>query len=118
MGARDFEPLGAGASSVVLDMGSGQALRLGLGALTPIAPVGEVVQPLMRLCMSGLRAEVVPKADTAGITDADVLAMTSLLAAKGYEFSDAGTDNLGRINGRLFVIDPGAVRAMSCPRSG
>lgn len=118
MGPRDFKPLGAGASSVVLDVGRGQALRLGLGDLAPIAPVREVVQPLLRVCMGGLRAEVVPKADTAGITEADVLAMSSLLAAEGYEFSDAGTDNLGRVCGRLLVIDPGAVQAMNRPASG
>lgn len=102
-------PLGAGAGSVILDAGKDRVLRLGLGALTPIPRIPEVIQPIASGSHKGIRFEIMPMADTQGISADDVLEMAKRLAEKGYEFSDPGTDNLGRIAGTLVVIDPGAV---------
>lgn len=108
LGIRPTAVLGAGASSVVLDTNRG-ALRLGLGE--PAGPFvsPHVIRALQRGSVGGLRYELMPKADTADITQADVDAMSALLLGEGLRFSDAGTDNLGRVNGRLVVIDPGAI---------
>lgn len=100
--------LGAGASSIVIDTNAG-ALRIGSGDLVPSFNSKNVIQPIASGVSGGLRYELMPKADTAGVTQADVDSISEALRGEGLEFSDAGTDNLGRVNGRLVVIDPGSV---------
>jgi len=101
--------LGAGAGSIVLDTDKG-ALRLGAGKLGDSIKSSNVIQPIASGEVGGLRYELMPKADTANITEEDVKAMSETLAKEGLEFSDPGTDNLGRVDGKLVVIDSGAVQ--------
>lgn len=108
-GLRDLKPLAGGASSVVLDAGD-SVVRLGMGELASRAQIGEMLQPTASGKVGNIRYEILPKAETANITEADVTAMHAALEKQGYEFSDPGTDNLGRFQGRSVVIDPGAVR--------
>ncbi len=109
--------VGGGAGSVVLDIGGDRVARMGRGTATPLPNIPEVLQPLAQQTLGDLRVEIFPKVETAGITEAEVQQMHQSLAAQGYAFSDAGTDNLGRLpDGRLVVIDPGAVsRAPEAP---
>lgn len=108
-GIDTMQPLGYGASSVVLDACDGRVVRLGFGALVALPPIPEVLQPLASGTAGHVRFEIMPRADTHGMTDADVRDVAARLAQRGYEFSDAGPDNIGRIDGRVVVIDPGAV---------
>jgi DNA helicase-2/ATP-dependent DNA helicase PcrA len=106
---RIYGVLGTGASSVVLDTDAG-ALRLGVGSLAPPIPSENVIQPIKSGVVGGLRYELMPKADTSNITDADLEKLSKLLASEGFAFTDRGVDNVGRINGKLVVIDPGSVQ--------
>ncbi len=107
--------LAAGASSVVLATPDGQSVvRLGPTADRPAIP--EVLQPTARTVAGGYMAETLPRVQTDGITNADVEAMRGQLASRGYEFSDPGTDNLGRTpDGRLVVTDAGEVSKFATP---
>ncbi|MFG6417067.1 hypothetical protein ACG02S_24530 [Roseateles sp. DC23W] len=109
LGVEALAPVGYGASSVVFDVGHGLAVRLGVGAPADVPRIAGVIQPLARGPAGGARFELMPLAATAGITDSDVLAVAATLARQGYAFSDPGPDNVGRVDGELLVIDPGAV---------
>lgn len=109
LGVKDLAHLGAGASSVVLDVGDGLAVRLGLGAPLDMPRIEGVIQPLARGTAGTARFELMPLADTDGVTEADLQLLAEMLDAQGYRFSDAGLDNIGRVDGQLVVIDPGAV---------
>ena len=100
--------LGAGAGSIVLDTNLG-ALRMGVGPLANPVVSPNVNQVIKSGVVKGIRYEVSPKADTSNITDKDVADMTASLAAEGLVFSDPGKDNLGRVNGKLVVIDSGSI---------
>ena len=100
--------LGSGAGSIVLDTNLG-ALRMGVGPLENPVVSPNVNQVIKSGVVNGIRYEVFPKADTSNITDKDVADMTASLAAEGLVFSDPGTDNLGRVNGKLVVIDSGSI---------
>jgi hypothetical protein len=103
---------GAGASSIVIDAGH-SVIRLGVGELAQRAPIAEMLQTTESGYIGHIRYEIVPRVSTVNITDADVDVMAQTLATKGYFFTDRGTDNLGRLpDGKLVVLDPGAVRAM------
>lgn len=108
-GINQLQPLGYGASSVVLDAGDGRVVRLGIGHLVSVPSIPEVVQPLAAGMAGPVRFEIMPRAETRYMTDADVREIAIRLAQRGYEFSDAGIDNIGRLDGRVVVIDPGAV---------
>lgn len=112
MGVQPIGILGAGASSIVLDTGT-HALRLGLGENVPIPTDASVVQPIASGSVGMLRYQLMPKADTRGITQADVETLSAELQRQGYVFGDAGTDNIGRIDGKLIVIDPGAIHQIA-----
>lgn len=117
-GVRGLRPLSGGASSVVLATGDGSlVVRLGIGACHPRPDIPEVLQALDCGELGPLRWEVLPMADTADLGEADVAAMAAALEANGFSFSDPGTDNLGRFEGRTVVLDPGAVtRLTPAPR--
>ncbi len=100
--------LGAGASSVVLDTPEG-ALRIGFGSDVALPKSSSVIAPIQSGEVGGLRYQLMPKADTTNITDADVQSVAKALAVDGLKLTDAGTDNIGRVDGKLVVIDPGAV---------
>lgn len=107
-GITKVKPLSGGASSVVLDAGN-RVVRLGTGELKARANIPEMLQAQASGTVGNIRYEILPKADLAGITDADVADMGAALSRRGYSFSDPGADNLGRVNGRMAVLDPGAV---------
>jgi hypothetical protein len=110
LGVRDLAPIGYGASSVVFDAGHGLAVRLGAGVPVDVPRIAAVIQPLARGTAGGARFELMPLADTAGITLSDVLKVSERLGMQGYVFADRGLDNVGRVDGELLVIDPGAVQ--------
>ncbi len=109
LGIDRLAPLGAGASSVVLDAADGRVVRLGLGDLVDIPPIAGVVQPLARGRVGVLRFEIMPLAQTDGMTEADVLAVSQTLLRHGWAFTDRGVDNVGLLGGQVVVIDPGAI---------
>jgi len=113
IGISSLQHLSAGSSSIVFDCGD-SVLRLGLGPLVGIPDIREVNQRLTGGCIEGVRWEIFPKTATEGITARDVEKMVRVLAEKECLFTDAGVDNLGRLKGRLVVIDPGAVVKTSC----
>ena len=100
--------IGAGAGSVVLDAGD-SVVRLGRGAATEVPKIEGVLQPIESGNIGDIRFDIMPKADTAGITDVDVETVRAEIEAQGYTFADAGADNVGRVNGKPVVIDPGAI---------
>lgn len=107
-GITNLRPLSAGASSIVLDAGS-RVVRLGLGDVKERPNLPEVLQVEASGKVGNVRYEIMPKAETSNISEGDVLQMSSALSRQGFRFADPGTDNLGRIGGRLVVLDPGAV---------
>ncbi len=109
-------PLSGGAGSVVLDAGA-NVVRIGFGSYVTPPAIPEMNQPIFGETIGALRVEVYPKADTNAISEDDVQEMCRVLSAIGYEFSDPGTDNLGRVGGRLVVIDPGAISVAKRPAS-
>lgn len=107
---------GAGASSIVLDAGE-FVVRLGGGECIPRPFIAEFLQAPAYGKTGSVRWEVLPKVETASITQADVDQMTNALTEKGCKLVDAGVDNLGRLpSGNLVVIDPGAVGMSSALR--
>lgn len=101
---------GAGASSIVLDAGD-FVVRLGGGESVQRPFIAEMLQAPAFGKTGSIRWEVLPKVDTASITEADVDTMSKTLTDKGSPLIDGGTDNLGRLpSGKLVVIDPGAIR--------
>ncbi len=109
-GVRELHVAGAGSTSIVLDAGDGRVVRLGLGGSRARPNIPEVLQPIEVGRAGGIGYEILPKVDVAGIVAADVEAMKASLAARGFRFSDPGTDNLGRTpDGRLVVTDSGAI---------
>jgi hypothetical protein len=109
LGIRDLQPIAAGASSVVLDAGQ-DVVRVGMGDITPRPVIPEVLQAQREGTIGGLRYEILPKVEVTGISEQDVGAMLARLAERGYQWADAGIDNLGRINGQLVVTDPGGLQ--------
>ena len=118
VGVEETKPLAGGASSVVLDAGD-KVVRLGQGKVDTGQPdIPEVLKSISSAEINGIRVEVNPKVTTTGITDADVETMKATLAAKGYAWGDAGTDNLGRLpNGKLVVIDGRVTKTGEAPEA-
>ncbi|WP_186072280.1 zeta toxin family protein [Burkholderia gladioli] len=112
LGLTHLTPLDAGASSVVLAADDKHVVRLGTGELVQRPKIPEVLQPVASGEAGILRYEVMPRADTRGITPADADRMASALERQGYHWGDKGADNLGVINGRVVVLDPGGIQPM------
>lgn len=110
LGIGPLKPLAGGASAVVLDAGN-KVVRLTDRPIFARPEIADVLQADYAGNIAGLGWEVLPKADTSNITETDVNIMFERLSKQGYVFADPGTDNLGRVNGRLVVIDPGAIQA-------
>ncbi|HYD60555.1 MAG TPA: hypothetical protein VEC35_09385 [Noviherbaspirillum sp.] len=107
-GFRDLKPLAGGAFNYVLDAGD-KVVRVGFGPLLQRPDIPEILQPLDAGVAGNLRFEILPKVDTESITQNDVETVTAALAARGYAWGDAGTDNIGRYRGALIVFDPDGV---------
>ncbi|WP_186251174.1 zeta toxin family protein [Burkholderia gladioli] len=112
LGLTHLTPLDAGASSVVLAADDKHVVRLGTGELVQRPKIPEVLQPVASGEAGSLRYEVMPRADTRGITPADADRMAAALERQGYHWGDKGADNLGVINGRVVVLDPGGIQPM------
>jgi hypothetical protein len=116
LGIRQVRPLGAGVSSIVLSA-EHRVVRLGLGPAKPRPPIPEVLQADTVGVIGRIGYEILPRADLSGITSQDVATMAESLARRGYRFSDPGTDNLGRIEGRTVVLDSGAIQYLTALRN-
>ncbi|MDN7465958.1 zeta toxin family protein [Burkholderia gladioli] len=112
LGLTHLTPLDAGASSVVLATDDKHVVRIGTGELVQRPKIPEVLQPVASGEAGSLRYEVMPRAETRGITPADVDRMAAALERQGYHWGDKGADNLGVINGRVVVLDPGGIEPM------
>ena len=115
LGLPPVRPLSGGASSVVLDAGE-QVVRIGIGPLVDRPRIPEMLQVRAAGTVGGLHYEVLPKANTRDITQADVDLMSNQLSERGYAWGDAAKDNLGRHEGRLVVIDPGGLTPLQHSR--
>ncbi|WP_186033960.1 zeta toxin family protein [Burkholderia gladioli] len=112
LGLTHLTPLDAGASSVVLAADDKHVVRLGTGELVQRPKIPEVLQPVVSGEAGSLRYEVMPRADTRGLTPVDADRMVAALERRGYHWGDKGGDNLGVINGRVVVLDPGGIEPM------
>ncbi|MGS1047360.1 zeta toxin family protein [Burkholderia glumae] len=112
-----LEPLGAGASSVVLAADDGkQVVRLGVGELAARPRIPEVLQPTQSGTEGALRYEILPRADTRSVTPLHVEQIAAILQNHGYQWRDQGVDNLGVVDGRVVVTDPGGVEPLRAAR--
>ncbi|RQT22099.1 zeta toxin family protein [Burkholderia contaminans] len=109
LGMSRLTPLDAGASSVVLAADDKHVVRLGTGDLAVRPKIPEVLQPVASGTEGNLRYEVMPRADMRGITPADVERMAEALRRRGYHWGDQGVDNVGVVDGRVVVVDPGGI---------
>ena len=106
--------IGAGVSAIALLAPNGNVIRIGPESKRP--NIKEVLQPISKKVFGStdhdrMMVETLPLVDTKGITENDVAKMSKQLAEKGYDFHDAGTDNLGKTaSGELVVTDPGSIR--------
>ncbi|RXV64150.1 toxin [Burkholderia stabilis] len=112
LGATRLTPLDAGASSVVLAAGDKHVVRLGNGDLAVRPKLPEVLQPVASGTEGNLRFEIMPRADMRGITPADVERTAEALRRQGYHWGDQGVDNLGVVDGRVVVVDPGGIEQL------
>ena len=108
-GMTHLTPLDAGASSVVLAADDKHVVRLGTGDLAVRPKIPEVLQPVASGTEGNLRYEIMPRADMRGVTSADVARTADALRQRGYHWSDQGVDNLGIVDGRVVVVDPGGI---------
>jgi hypothetical protein len=96
---------GYGFSAVVLDA-QDKVVRLSRMKPTLKPSVPHVLQPLVSTIVGRLSVQISEKLETDNITEADVERLQNDLKAIGYQWNDAGTDNVGRDhNGNLLVID-------------
>ncbi|MDO8483024.1 MAG: hypothetical protein Q7S86_04365 [bacterium] len=96
-------------NAVLLDSGS-RVVRL--SANEPVRKVDApyVLQPIAAEKIGSIYVQISKKVQTEGITEADVGNVQANLAAQGYEWDDAGTDNLGRDESGGLVILDGTVK--------
>lgn len=108
-GMTHLTPLDAGASSVVLAADDKHVVRLGTGDLAVRPKIPEVLQPVASGTEGNLRYEIMPRAEMRGVTSADVARTADALRQRGYHWGDQGVDNLGIVDGRVVVVDPGGI---------
>ncbi|MFK4705977.1 hypothetical protein ABIC83_002816 [Roseateles asaccharophilus] len=101
--------IGAGASSVVLAVGD-KVLRIGLGPLPDRPAIPEVLQAEMAGTLGDLRYEVLPRVDTAAVTADHLAALQISLSMRGFEWGDAGLDNIGLVGGVPVIFDAHGIR--------
>lgn len=112
-GVRDLKPLAGGTSSYVLDAGPDTVVRLGFGELVDVPRVNGLLRAISSGTFGALRYEIMPRAVTMGVTDEHVENLYRDLRTKGIEWGDRGTDNMGFVEGRPVVIDPGGLATIS-----
>ena len=105
-----------GAESIVLGLPGGKEV-MRIGNLLPERPnIPSVLQASKRKVFGDIQVETVPKIKTKGIMETDVDFMKKKLEKTSYEFFDPRRGNLGRTKeGRLVILDPGAIRKKSAP---
>jgi hypothetical protein len=111
LGIRNVSFLAGGLSSIVLEAGK-RVVRLGIGPAKARPSISEVLQAHTTGLIGRIGYEILPKADVSKVTPQQVSEMAAALARRGYRFSDPGTDNLGHVEGRLVVLDSGAVTSV------
>ena len=111
-GIYGLKPLSGGTFSVVLDAGD-NVLRIGFGALLERPQIPEILQPIRSGMVGGLRFEIFPKADTDSVVDADLVEINQSLAEKGYQWGDSGLDNIGKVHGKIVVIDSDGISQLA-----
>ncbi|MBN3815145.1 AAA family ATPase [Paraburkholderia sp. Se-20369] len=112
LGMTHLTPLDAGASSVVLAADDKHVVRLGTGDLAVRPKLPEVLQPVASGTEGNLRFEIMPRADTRAVTAADVERTAEALRRQEYHWGDRGVDNLGVVDGRVVVVDPGGIEPL------
>lgn len=101
-----------GFSAVVLDAGD-RVIRLSKNQPTAKPDAPYVLRPESQKKIGNVYVQISKKVSTGNISEADVESVRKDLAAQGYEWDDAGTDNLGRDEkGNLMIID-GSVKKVS-----
>ena len=112
-GVRDLKPLAGGVSSYVLGAGPDKVVRLGFGELVDVPRVDGLLRAISSGTIGALRYEIMPRAVTIGVTEEHVENLYRDLRTKGIEWGDRGTDNMGFVEGRPVVIDPGGLATIS-----
>lgn len=102
--------LTGGATSLVLKTLRETVVRIGPIQSRPA--IDEMLQPIRKFIVGSWQIEELPLAETSSINEYDVQVMSERLKSKGYEFTDPGTDNLGRVRDSLVVLDAGAVHKL------
>lgn len=128
IGKSGVKHLGSGAFNSVLDIGNDLVARIGhedadvpendpdprVDKSNYIArpDTDEILQPLTTLRTGkGLRAEIMPRVSTEGVSKEMVVELAKSLSAKGYIWEDPALGNIGiHKNGKPVVTDPGFMR--------
>lgn len=104
--------IGYGAERVVFDIGGGKVAKIGFGSAATPLKVPEIVQP-MAVRNIGMRAdrlhvEIAPRVETSGVTQgmADNL-RKRLMSRYGWHWSDNKPRNIGLLEGKPVILDPG-----------
>lgn len=106
-GIRCLTPMSGDAAAILLDAGT-QVVRLSPTAPYHPAGIPELLQADQIGRCGQMTWEILPKAETADITHADVTLMARALEARGLRLA-GGSGALGRVAGKLFVLHPLAV---------
>lgn len=115
--------LGIGNEHTVVDLGD-KVAKIGYGE-PPVHPdVPELLKPDSVTHVSGpasemrggIHQEIYPKADTSDISYKDIGEMTDKLADRGWTW-DPAIGNLGRIDGKLKILDSGGLQPIAAGAS-
>lgn len=104
-----LEPLGAGVSHLVLDIGN-NVLRIGFGTLQERVNLPIILQPLNSIQIGSLHYEILPKADIMNVTQEHLNSIMLQLNNSGYQWHDAGIDNIGLIEDNPVIIDSEGIK--------
>lgn len=107
-----FLPLAGGLFNFVIDTGE-YIIRVGLGKLEKKVNLIEILQPIYCAEIGNLKYEILPKVNTTNVTLKDLNFITNQLEKQGYQWKDAGIDNIGLYNGKIVIIDAEGIKKSS-----